>query len=270
MAKGTRFSFYIRGLDIDNGNVRVNDFISQLASFKNALMATDRLIAESPSTYLRIVNLRHQSPAFVELEAVPSRTATYNNAEMVVDRFFHSLDDIERGVAPKGFDYATFQAFKGITALLRKDKITELVISRNDESPTKTMAPLYNQIEQILGPDEYEEGSETGMLDQINVHAHRNVFTIYPTSKRRKLRCIFAEELRGRAIKAVGQYVRVSGRMKYKPHLERQPYEVLVSDLEVYPPESELPTLGSLAGAARDMPLSMPSEEFVRRLRDEW
>lgn len=271
MAKGTRFSFHMRGLDVDNGDVRVDDFIRQLNSFKNALSVTDRLIAETPSIYFRIVDLRHQSPAFVELEAVPVSNAARNNAGRVVNRFFRSLDEIERGVAPEGFDFSTFQAFKEITMLLQKDRITELGICREDDSQAKTLTPLSSQIDKILGPDEYEVGSATGMLDQINIHANQNVFTIYPTSKQRKLRCVFAEELRPQAIKAVGQYVRVSGRMKYKSHLERRyPYEVLVRDLEVYPPESELPTLGSLEGAASDMPLSMPSEEFVRRIRDEW
>lgn len=270
MAEHAKFSFRMRGLDIDNGHVRVEDFISQLTSFKNALRATDRITSETASTYFRIVHLRHESPALVELEAVPVSTAHNNNAKQVVRRFFRSLDDIERGVAPEGFDFSTFQAFKDITTLLGKDKITELVVF-HDEDQTKTLAPLSPQIEKILGPDEYEVGSATGMLDQINIHANQNVFTIYPTAKKRKLRCVFTEVLRPQAIKAVGQYIRVSGRMKYKSHLEhRYPYEVLVQDLEVYPPKSELPTLGSLEGAASDIPLSMPSEEFVRRLRDEW
>lgn len=271
MAGNTKFTLHIRGRDIDHGHVRVEDFIKQLTSFKNALSATDRLISETLSTYFRIVDLRHQSPAFVEIEAVPVSTATVNRPEGVVNRFFRSLDDIERGVAPEGFDFSTFQAFEEITALLQKDRITELILCRDDESQTKTLTPLAPQIEKILGPDEYEVGSATGTLDQINLHANQNVFTIYPTSKQRKLRCVFAKEVRSQAIKAVGQYVRVSGRMKYKSHLERRyPYEVLVREIEVYPPESELPTLGSLEGAASDTPLSMPSEEFVRRIRDEW
>ena len=47
MAGNTKFTLHIRGRDIDHGHVRVEDFIKQLTSFKNALSATDRLISET-------------------------------------------------------------------------------------------------------------------------------------------------------------------------------------------------------------------------------
>ena len=269
MAGSTKFTLHIRGRDVDDGHVRVEDFINQLASFRRALVATDHISSESSSTYFRIIDLQHNSPALVEVEAVPVDPSD-DNPGRVVDRFFRSLEDIGNGIAPDGFDYSTFQAFEGVTALLSQKRITELTVSRNGDQ-AKLLAPLAPQIEKILGSDEYEVGSATGMLDQINIHANNNVFVIYPTTRKRRLRCIFPNELRPQAVKAVGQYVRVYGQMKYKSHLEdRYPYGMLVKELEEYPPESELPTLGSLRGIASDTPLPMPSEEFIRRVRDEW
>ncbi len=269
MAGNTKISLRIRGPDNDDGHVRFDDFISQLASIRKALVVTDHTVSDKASTYFRVVDLQHNSPALVVLEAVPIRPAL-DNSEKVVGRFFRSLGDIERGVAPDGFGFSDFQAFKEVTNLLDKDRITELVISRDSEQ-TKRLTSLSPQIEKILGPDEYEIGSVTGMLEQINVHANQNVFTIYPTSKRRKLRCIFPSHLRPQATQAVDQYVRVYGRMKYKSHLEeKEPYEMIVKDLEVHIPEAELPTLGSLRGIASGTGEGTPSEDLVQRVRHEW
>ena len=59
--------------------------------------------------------------------------------------------------------------------------------------------------------------------------------------------------------------------MKYKSHLEeKEPYEMIVKDLEVHIPEAELPTLGSLRGIASGTGEGTPSEDLVQRVRHEW
>ena len=95
-------------------------------------------------------------------------------------------------------------------------------------------------------------------LDQINIHANQNVVHDLPHVEATKTRaCVFAKEVRSQAIKAVGQYVRVSGR---RPEIqicivERSVscIEVLVREIEVVPKRRirHCPTLGNtVEGAA--------------------
>lgn len=263
-----RITLQIIGADKDNGNVRFDDFIKQLGAFKHTLSEIDRVISERTSVYFKVVDLRHNSPAVVVLEAIPL-TQRDNNSEIIVEKFFSSLDEIEKGVAPSGFDFPTYQSFKELTSLLGK-RITQILVSRNGDAP-KSLEYLSRNVDSILGPDEYEMGSVSGLLEQINVHANQNIFTIYPTSKLPKLRCVFPKELRAEAVRSVDHYVRVYGQMKFKTRLKgAHPYEMLVKEIEIYPPDDELPTLSELLGVAPNATGDLTSDEFIRRVRHEW
>lgn len=269
MAGKKRITLQIRGRDTDNGDVRFDDFIKQLGAVKSALTETGRVVSEKASVYFKVVDLRHASPASIVLEAV-SISVRENMAEAIIEKFFASLDDIERGIAPSGFDYEAFQAFKDMTTLLGKKKLTEIKVSPNGGA-SKSLEYLAHNVDQILGPDEYEIGSLTGMLEQINVHLNQNMFTIYPTTHHPKVRCVFTQTLRKDAIHAVGEYVRVTGRMKYKTKLRgAYPYEIAVEGLEVYPPEDELPTLDDLRGIIPSGPNDPKSEDIIGKIRGEW
>lgn len=270
MADNRRITLRITGLDKDNGDVRFDDFIKQLGALKNALSETDRIVSNKTSVYFKVVDLRHNSPALVVLEAVPLKSQD-DSSEVVVNKFFESLEEIDRGVAPSGFDYESFQAFKEISSLFERKRLTEIAISRNGDQ-AKSLDTLSRKVDDILGPDEYEYGSVTGMLEQINIHANQNVFTIYPTSKHpNKLRCVFPQHLQKEAVRAVGQYVRVFGQLKFKTRLEGgHPYEMSVKEIEIYPPQEELPTLESLSGIAPDATGDVSSDEFIRGIRNEW
>lgn len=107
------------------------------------------------------------------------------------------------------------------------------------------------------------------MLEHINLHSGQNVFTVYPTSRLPKIRCVFPKELRQQAIAAIDKYVHVFGFLKYKRR-EWYPYEMRAQSIEVYESEENLPTLHDLRGIAPEAAGDQLSEDFVRGLRDEW
>ena len=272
MSDDKRITLQLVGQDEDHGDVRFDDFIKQLDIIKKALSETERIVLKEKSqkktVYYRVVDLSHNSPALVVLEAVSVRVRE-DRSRQVVDTFFRNLDNIEEGTIPDGFDYDAIQAFKKIPSLYERKRITEINISRNGDHRRQLNKLSYN-IDKIMGPDEYEYGSVTGMLEQINIHSGQNVFTIYPTSDRPKLRCKFLQDLREDAIEAVGKYVCVFGKLKHKPKLGLSyPYEIMVSKIDLYPPEDQLPTLASFRGIISDME-DIASEDFIRRTRDEW
>ena len=118
-------------------------------------------------------------------------------------------------------------------------------------------------------PEETAWGGIDGRLEAINVHDQANVFYIYPVIGPTRIKCHFPSDLREIAVGSVDREIRVSGTLKYKaraPH----PHEIEVENLEPLPQDDDLPTLASLRGISPNATNGVPSEIFVRQLRDAW
>ncbi|MGD0707407.1 MAG: hypothetical protein ABSA51_03025 [Anaerolineaceae bacterium] len=264
-----RITLRLTGLDEDGGDIRLNEFVLQLDILKKALTETQTILSEKNFAYFRIVDLRQNSPAAIVLEAVPLTTENESKTQSLIDKFFRSIDEIHHGKYPEGFTKDTFDAYKDLTSLREKKKITEIVISRDGENPDH-LYNLSNNIEKIVGEDEFEAGSYTGMLDAINIH-NQNVFYIYPTSNLPKLKCAFSDELKKDAVSAIGKYVTVFGQKRLKPNIEKTlPYEMHAMRIEILPDEDTLPTLGELRGISPNITKGKSSEDFIRGIRNEW
>jgi hypothetical protein len=259
-------TFRIKGLEKDNENVQFDDFIKQLTFVKQSLSEVDKTVSQSnqETLYYRVVNLSHNNPAIIELEAVPLDEEK-NTSEVVINRFYSGISQIyTQGTAPEDFDYDVLQAFSSLTGLLNKG-ITELTISTNGSSLPIT-TPLSDKVNEILGEDVFEFGSITGMLDQLNLHVNPPVFTVYSTVGGSKLQCNFRRNLRIIVLQAVGQYVTVYGRIKYKSRGNR-PIEMDVDEIEIHPNEEDLPTMSELRGIAPDALDGKTIEEFLWEIK---
>lgn len=131
--RSSRLFFRIRGLETEDGHIRFTDFVKQLDIFKKVLSAVDHVVADKTSGYFRVVDLKHESPALIVLEAVPIDSQV-DNPKKVVDKFFTSLDDIEQGIAPAGFDFPASQAFKNMASLVQKNRVNDIVLYRNGDA----------------------------------------------------------------------------------------------------------------------------------------
>ena len=263
----TQITIQLQGSARDNGDVRFGDFIKQLSAVKKALGETDRVLSQTETVYYRVVDLRHNSPAQIVLEAVKRNDVEADNAAHVVDAFISGLSQIAAGIAPDGFDYYALQSYKEMTNLIGKG-LADFTVRQNGTAVSVSSA-FGRNIDVILGPDRYEMGSVTGLLQQINLHDERNIFTIYPTIGQSRLRCIFPQALRTQAVGAVDRYIKVFGQMKYKTQ-DKHPYEMMVQSIEVYPPAEQLPKLSDLWGIAPDALEGQSTEDFIRNIRHEW
>lgn len=254
----------------DGRDVGFGDFVNQLSSFRKALGELDRVVTSSKSVYFRVVDLRHNSPAVIVVEATDRRPRR-PTAERVVGRFFSSIDSIGRGEVPEGFDPPALDAFLKITARVGKGKgISQLLVSRNGDAPRDMWTVNANAIK-ILGPDRFEYGSWTGMLDQINIHGRNKAFEVYPTDRLPNLRCHFNAEKQVEAIAAIGKYVTVRGRMKYSTKFGSEyPREMVVEALEVHPGADTLPMLRDLRGTYEARESGLSSEDLIARSRGDW
>ena len=268
MERTNRITVRFVGAHEDGGDVRFGAFIKKLEAMKDSLAETDKVVSEGErSADYKVVDLRHSSPSIVVIEATPIDEEHIESAALVMDTFYETLAGLQnRGDVPAGFDYNALQKFKGLEPTGKG--ITEISFSRNGDE-LRISSDLSDNINFVLGPDEYEEGSVTGMLQHLNVHGKQKIFTIYPTAGEPKLPCSFQEGLRASVVEAVDRYVEVSGTLKYKAR-NVYPYFMLAENIEIYPDEASLPSAGELFGIAPDATGDRSSEEFVRELRRGW
>jgi hypothetical protein len=166
-----------------------------------------------------------------------------------------------------GFDADLLESVRALTSLVGKAvKSTTLIFAGIALDLTSQIGA---RVDAALAVADECEGSVEGMREQINVHRGANTFHIYPDVGARKVTCHFSPRLYEDAISAVGRRVEVFGTLSYRAAAPF-PHQVAVSGIEVFPPESELPDWEDLRGRAPDATDALPSEAFVRELRDAW
>jgi hypothetical protein len=261
-----RLKIRLKGAVNDQEHVRLNELIGQLQTIYVALNRTDHIISkkEHPSVVYRVVDLSHSSPATITLEATPI-DPQIDYSDLIVDKFISGLQTItQRSEPPADFDRETLEAYKGITSMLRRH-MTEIEISA-DGVELPITRDLEHKIDHIIGPDILSEGSMTGDLETVNVH-NKNTFYIYPVIGPKKVLCNFSPDMFDKVKIALKQYVTVTGVLRYKAR-EPYPYAIDVKELEMSPPEEQLPTIWDLRGIAPAATGGLDSVAFIRTLRD--
>jgi hypothetical protein len=124
-------------------------------------------------------------------------------------------------------------------------------------------------VDHALAVHEECEGAVEGRLEQINIHEGANNFHIFPEVGPRKLTCHFPTRLYDDAVSAVGKRVEVTGTLRYRLGANF-PHQIAVTQIEAYPPETDLPDWDDLRGRAPDAINGLSSEAFVRELRSAW
>jgi hypothetical protein len=264
----------IVGLQKDAGDVEFKSFLNQLNLVRKALNETERITFQGDEkkniAYFKVSNLSHESPAKIILEAVPYSIDTISSTKKLVDKFFLSLDEIDSGKMPGGFDYVALDAFKGMSKLIENKKIERLHISRNGGKKTQ-LNEFHAKIDLILGPDVSEFGSAKGRMEYLNLHGRANLFYIYPSHNLPKIKCLFRKKIRHDVINSIDKFVTVYGKKKFKPNITSyNPYEIVVDMIEIHPNIDQLPMLEDLIGISPNATGDKTSEDFVRGIRDEW
>jgi hypothetical protein len=102
----------------------------------------------------------------------------------------------------------------------------------------------------------------------LAIDLSQEVFFIFPDVGPDRIRAHVPEGKKAEVIRALDQYVRVSGIVSFtksSPH----PTGITVEELEMID-DSAAPTLWKLRGMIPKATGSLSSEGFIRRLRDEW
>jgi len=268
--QGEQITVELVGAPEDDGHLRLSEFIKQLQAVKAALKQTERTITgkDEPELYYRIVRATHSSPLSVTIEPTPLRPEVGTEiAKTTVKKFFSTLRMIDKDRdAPEDFDLPALEAYRDLGTMLDKH-VAGITIAASRNRKVEINKKFENKVSEIIGPDEIVEGSISGMLEWLNLH-NTSIFHIYPIIGPKKVVCTFPKRLKEKVKSAIDSHVEVYGELKYK-RWGNFPYAMAVSDLDILPPDDELPTLFDLRGIAPDATGDLSSVEFVRAIRDE-
>lgn len=268
MAIDDRITLIIEGLPEDDGQVRLAAFMSQLQSLSATISRLDREMNNGRvTTYFRIVELSYKSPINVVIEPQPLRPGPAFTGHLVIESLVRIAQTLEAEDNLTDIDADVLEDIRALARPVgRTVKNATLIFNDHHLELTETLGI---KIDKALAVEEESEGALDGMLDQINVHLGANTFHIYPVIGPRKVTCHFPARLFDDAVSAVGRRVEVTGTLRYRAGANF-PHQVAVAEIEVFPPDHELPTWDDLRGRAPDATGMLTSEAFVRELRDAW
>ena len=133
--------------------------------------------------------------------------------------------------------------------------------NRRPVSPTKATA---DAVTKILKRRVYHEISTLeGSLLTIDFH-DKKAFGIFDPLTDSKIVCHFDESMKADVVNALGSRVSVEGKVKFSR--SGDPLSIEVYSFEVMPGMEELPQFDQ--GERLDIASGIPSEDYVRRIRD--
>lgn len=251
-----------------DGNLRLSDFANGLESLGGLLNRIDRQIYDGKATQeLRVVDLSHSSPATVTIELAPESPGFVDNGPNITSRVFQIIDQIKNDLVMDYLGYEVLIAFRDLTKGLGK-AVESLVLTSGDISADLDKQ-FARRVRELAETEDECTGEFEGTLEQINIHAGANTFRIYPYAGPTSVICRFKQKHLDEAKDAIGRAVCVYGILRYQP-MANWPHEILVDEIEVFPPDDELPTFENLKGLAPLATGDQRSEDFVKDLRDEW
>lgn len=245
--------------------VDATDFVDFLAGSLTTLRKLEQ--SESPGTRPRIeytlVDLKIGSATVAIRGEAPSTAPV--RPESIAQAFAEGLVALEGGVLGLlGYEPDIQRSFERLVRPLKRGLRSVSVAV--GEQRIELLAERFKDV--ALEPDleTASMGSFSGFIDAINVHTEP-IFYLYPVVGPSRIRCVFDRTLLESVRDALKHYATVYGLIET---YEGNPFPALivVERVEINPPESELPTLGSLWGIAPDLTGGIESTAFVRQLRD--
>ena len=254
------------GMPTEEGHVRASDFVKQLQVLLSALGKAEASEFERAEDriYYRVVDLSHNSPARVVLEAVEPLEGPAR-AHAVFGIVSGALQAVAESRISEATDYELVSDIAALAAPVGKSIARlSLILGTAEHSITRD---VHARASQLLARVETRTGTVTGMLDAINIHGSTRLFRIYPVVGAAKISCAFPDSLKPTALAGIGRYVSVGGAMSYRP-LAAFPHSLEVQHLELLPEADSLPRLRALRGIAPNLTDGVSSETFIGRLRD--
>jgi hypothetical protein len=264
-----RITIEFEGREDDAGELRLNDFISELEAFRLSLRRTEREITDDREPVLyRVAEISHNSPYKVTVAIIPRHPAHTETPKRISKRLTTSLRTVRRNHRfARQMDPEYLDGMRGLTAPVNKTLKTIRIY--RDADPAKGVSidrQFSRNLEELTATHETETDEIVGWLEQANIH-NQNQFHIYPQIGPARLLCKASVRDRQKIIDNIGKRVTVEGRVHYRRDA-LFPHQIDVMDIVAFPPDSELPRMVDLHGIAPGATSGKSPEDFVRELRD--
>lgn len=252
-------------------NLRLDDFLEQMATLKNALRETERMVSGlEPSLYFRIKQLQKNSPAKVVLEAVSDDAAVDARpqyASYIVRRLTTNLRIIaNKKRLPSKIDVPALDAYRDIAAPAEKHHI-EVQIQAGGHAVA--VGRRFREIlDSLIGEDEYSYGSVSGKIEAVNLHEDNKRFQLFPIVGASRIFGTFLKKDRKVFAGALDKYVTVYGRLRYKTW-DKHACEIKADRITIHDVESS-PKFEDLKGISPEATGSLTTQEYIDRVRDAW
>jgi hypothetical protein len=201
-----------------------------------------------------IEDIRRKSPLRLELSPhAASEKVSPQLVQEVASAITQGIAVIEeRPERPRYFNDAALDRAKDLASRLGEDVQAVRFRSRNGAAsePVAVTKRLAVNVDEIIGPRLEQFGSVEGKLEGLIVH-RRKVFYVWETLTNRRVECVFSDRIElDEVLAAFGRRVSVRGLIRLRKTGEKLSIEA--SELYVFPPEEELPTIEDIEGILQD------------------
>ena len=261
MSDDLKLTVDLVGADEDHGDVQLVDFRAFCESLEGCLRRVEDVVsADSPHLRYLIDDLKKGSANFTIVAARP-RHGPDRRSE-VIRVFATTINRLESGdaVDPRW----TAEALKAFRRLA--EPITKR-LKRISIGGTRVTTSYIANIDRILGEEIPSEGSVKGRLEKLNLH-NANEFMIYPPIEGYAVKCVFPEDLFELVHGGIRKTVTVFGTLYHRPD-SPFPEMVLVKNIEIHKPDSELPRLSDMKGTWENSFGGMTPVQFLQSIRHE-
>ncbi|MDZ4685289.1 MAG: hypothetical protein SH850_09375 [Planctomycetaceae bacterium] len=169
---------------------------------------------------------------------------------------FKKLQGRDRSLDPR-LDYNAVLSFNDFSPTVKRQKVAVAV------DGVKLSQDFIDTLGKVLRPIKPSFGSVSGIVKQLDVHG-KHTFVLFPPMLGSDVKCSFQPEKFETVRAALKRHVTVFGLMHYG--LGRSfPVTADVDDIEIHPPDSELPSLLDMEGM-----MEGETTTVTGSLNDEW
>lgn len=234
------------GLDL-GGKIPLERFIQAVQDFLDILRDVDSQTTQRAGGSLNwVIDDLSGGSAHVNVVPEPRDELTpLWAASTVVDHFSRGIAILAtEGVTPPFFTDRSVRKAHALTSLVSEAGITQVGFRMRGQEVTLTRAMVDRAVRQLEGQLK-AIGTVEGTLETVSVHGAA-FFNVYRAVTGEPVRCTFPRELLDRVKAALSRRVLVRGTIHTRPNGNIT--SVRVRELEVFPDESELPTVATMRG----------------------
>lgn len=247
--------------------ISVESFRSTFEGTIEALQGIDDLLSPGKKKLgLDIKRININSPGNIVLTENDTTESDY--ARIVFDKLGNDLRTIdEKEEFPEDINHKTREGYDKIFNSIRNGVKSFSIISPGLEERiySDSFIEKFSKAIKFEKDQSYIEWSTIeGVLLYLNLHSQPMSFRLYDQLIRRYLKCEFGETHKKLAKEAIEKRVSVHGKTEFNRF--RQPMNMSVESIEIYPEINEIPKYKDLP--VLDITDGLNSYDFVRRMRD--